>query len=544
MSSPEPINHFRNVVPSLVADIGIGAWHWDPATGIVTWDSAAEAVYGMDPGAFPGTFEAFLERIHPDDRDEALETIQQVAATGGDYSIRHRVVHPDGGIRWVEGQGRVILDDDGQPAAAFGIVYDVTDRYTVELERSALIKKEAAARNELRYLIEASDTLTGTLNTERVTERLADLLVPRLGSSCAIDVKLDTPIGWLLTCAMTDQLEAPALRRGSPNGLPFAAQRLREAKGSEDDRIATDLDVVPALPVDNRKVRRIPLTSHGIEMGLVTVVLNEASDHSSPNGDLLEAICSRAAMALAHAELYADRSRFISIFQSGDTREVPEIPGLEVGVHYRPATDLARLSGDLYDVFTLRDGSWIVAVGDVCGKGAVAAGHAELSRSALRAAALSQNDLLDTLTVLNDVLLGDPTRPMLTLGLLHIAADEAGLSIIAASAGHPPPILATRDGWREVDVHGTMLGVTRDPTFVQSTIALEPGDVLTLYSDGVIEARFGDEFYGVSRLGDLVFDSRIAPAGAIANDIGSAVDTWATGNPMDDVLALILKAGT
>ena len=63
-------------------------------------------------------------------------------------------------------------------------------------------------------------------------------------------------------------------------------------------------------------------------------------------------------------------------------------------------------------------------------------------------------------------------------------------------------------------------------------------------TDGVIEARFGDEFYGVDRLGDLLFDSRMAPAGAIANDIGSAVDTWATGNPVDDVLALILKAGT
>ncbi|NNF62987.1 MAG: SpoIIE family protein phosphatase [Acidimicrobiia bacterium] len=544
MPTPDPASKFDNVVPSLVADIGIGAWHWDPADGSVTWDAAAEAVYGMEPGTFPGTFEGFMERVHPDDRADAVETISTVAATGGDYSIRHRVIRPNGDIRWVEGQGRVILDDAGQPAAGFGIVYDVTDRYTVELERSELIKKEAAARDELRYLIEASDTLTGTLNTERVTERLADLLVPQIGSACAIDVKLDTPIGWILTCAMTDQHDAPALKRGSPNSLINADRRLQGFTTSAGTNLETDLDRIPELPTAGARLRSIPLTSHGIEMGVVTVVLNESVDQATPNGDLLDAICSRAAMALAHAELYADRSRFISIFQSVDTREIPRIPGLEVGTHYRPATDLARLSGDLYDVFTLTDGSWLVAVGDVCGKGAVAAGHAELSRSALRAAALSNSDLLKTLTVLNDVLMGDPTRPMLTLGLLHISIDDGKLSIAAASAGHPPPLVATGDGWSELDTYGTMLGVTSTPTFEPSQIALEPGDVLALYSDGVTEARFGETFYGVDRLGQLIFDSRTAPASAIANDVGGAVDTWATGNPVDDVLALILKAET
>lgn len=538
-----------SALPTLVGNIGIGTWRWDPADGSVAWDSAAESVYGMEPGSFPGTFEAFIGRIHPEDRDEAMETITTIATTGGDYSIRHRVVHPDGEIRWVEGQGRVVLNDAGEPAAGYGVVYDVTDRYTVELERSQLLQKEAKVREELRFLIEASDTLTGTLNTRRVAERLADLLVPRLAQSCVIDVKHDTPIGWLLTCVKSADMPEPRFRSGSPTSLKHAANRMADhvdqsASTHGASNLTTDIVDVTFPPVGAEFVKKVRLTSHGTDLGLVSIITDPKKPPPGNDDGLLEAVCSRAAVALAHAELYADRSRFISIFQTTDTLAAPSIDGLDIGVHYRPATDLVRLSGDLYDAFELADGSWIVAVGDVCGKGAVAAGHAELCRSALRASAFSQSDIVSTLDVLNRVLITDRSRPMLTISLLHFRFEGDMPTITAAAAGHPPPILANSTAWRALDVSGTMLGVTDEPQFTTETLNLAHDESITMYTDGVIDARFGEAFYGTDRLGELLRSAAFGPADGIASDVGHAVDTWATGNPVDDVLVLVVKADT
>ncbi len=167
---------------SVVDEAGIGVWRWDPATNAVQWDQRTEQLYGLEPGTFDGTMEAYLGMIHPDDVDDALELIQSVAANGGLYSIRHRVVTPEGAVRWIEGQGRIDVKPDGTPIRGLGIVYDVTDRATLEKERDELLQREEAAvrasvesRDALDFLIRAADALAGSLNTERVVERLAQV---------------------------------------------------------------------------------------------------------------------------------------------------------------------------------------------------------------------------------------------------------------------------------------------------------------------------------------------------------------------------------
>lgn len=346
----------------LLGNIGVGTWQWHPAAGAVTWDETTERVYGLEAGVFEGTFDAFVERIHPEDRDEALAVIQKVAEQGGDYSIRHRAILPSGETRWLEGQGRILLGDEGSPVAGFGIVYDITDRYMNELERSELMAKELASREELHFLIDAGDRLTGTLNTERVAERLADLIAPRVAAACIVDVRLDDPAGWVLTCVKREEDDAPRIEVGSTHQLLASADRLAMSTGATavaanpDVWLRTDIPGVPALELADANLVAVPLMSHGTRIGNVVALLRDDPERST-TPELLEAISKRGAVALAHAELYADRSRFISMFQTRETRPTPEVPGLDIAIHYRPATDLVRLSGDLYDVFRLADGT-------------------------------------------------------------------------------------------------------------------------------------------------------------------------------------------
>jgi PAS domain S-box-containing protein len=126
------------------ADVGI--WDMDYSTGVLQWSEILEAQYGLQPGTFGGTFEAFAERIHPDDRESVLDTVGKAMKSGADFSVKHRSIWPDGTVRWLSGAGRVQLGAHGEPVRAVGISIDVTERHTLEEQYHQAQKMEAVGR--------------------------------------------------------------------------------------------------------------------------------------------------------------------------------------------------------------------------------------------------------------------------------------------------------------------------------------------------------------------------------------------------------------
>jgi PAS domain S-box-containing protein len=137
---------------------GMGAWRWNRVTNEVTWSPELEAVYGFEPGTFPGTFEAFVELIHPDDREHVLEAMQRVVTHGGEIEHEHRVVLANGEVRWTEGRGHEIPGTDGREWIGIGV--DITSRKEAETERARLLALEQLARAEAE---QASRELEETL---------------------------------------------------------------------------------------------------------------------------------------------------------------------------------------------------------------------------------------------------------------------------------------------------------------------------------------------------------------------------------------------
>jgi PAS domain S-box-containing protein len=106
----------------------IGSWDWDIGTGDLIWSEQIEPMFGFGRGEFGATYEAFLESVHPDDRQHVVDSVQACVEAGKDYAIEHRIVWPDGTIRWTSETGDVVRDKSGKAIRMLGIARDITDR--------------------------------------------------------------------------------------------------------------------------------------------------------------------------------------------------------------------------------------------------------------------------------------------------------------------------------------------------------------------------------------------------------------------------------
>ncbi|MHC4564971.1 MAG: MEDS domain-containing protein [Planctomycetota bacterium] len=105
----------------------IGSWDWNIVTGDLHWSDRIEPLFGFAPGQFGATYEAFLECVHPDDRKHVVESANASIEQGDDYAVEHRIVWPNGTVRWMSETGDVIRDGQGKAVRMLGIVQDISE---------------------------------------------------------------------------------------------------------------------------------------------------------------------------------------------------------------------------------------------------------------------------------------------------------------------------------------------------------------------------------------------------------------------------------
>lgn len=135
----------------------MGTWEWDIVKGKVQWSEGVAPLFGLGEGDFEGTYQGYLKLVHPDDRAMVERTISRTLnGNTATYHIEHRVRFPDGKEHWIEGNGRLYRDEEGNATCLRGMVTDITARITLEAERAAL---EAKLRHSQR--MEAVGKLAG-----------------------------------------------------------------------------------------------------------------------------------------------------------------------------------------------------------------------------------------------------------------------------------------------------------------------------------------------------------------------------------------------
>ena len=553
------LEHGQRAIRALHSS-GVGSWHMDTATGLTTWDETMERLFGLEPGTFPGSRDSWRALIHEADRDWAIEEVRKAVATAPAHlDIEYRVVRPDGSEIWVKILGGAARGAGATGTAFAGVAFDITERRRAEEERAAFLSSERARRDRFTLLAEASAALAESLDDEDVMAAVGKLAVPRLADWFALDLVEPTGVTTVATVhndpARGQRLDELARRYGSNLGIvPEVAEVIAESRAQliatvELDRLleatADDDHRAALVEVGLHSLMIVPLTAGGRTFGAMTFAIGDSDlSYSANDLDLAEDLGRRAALSLDNARLFADRTHVARVLQrSLLPPELPEVPGAALAARYRAAVAGSDIGGDFYDVFQTADSRWSLVLGDVSGKGTDAAVLTGLARHTLRAAAIGAPGPTEVLQALNHAVMApEYGERFVTVAYVQMALHGDAADLVVCSAGHPSPLILREDGQvEEIGEIGGIIGLFDDVEIAPQSVELCAGDLLVLYTDGVLEARDSTgEFYGEDRLRDLLASAEDHSPDAVADRIETAAMEFQDGTPRDDIAILVV----
>jgi serine phosphatase RsbU (regulator of sigma subunit)/anti-sigma regulatory factor (Ser/Thr protein kinase) len=212
-----------------------------------------------------------------------------------------------------------------------------------------------------------------------------------------------------------------------------------------------------------------------------------------------------------------EESTAVAAMQRALLPRLPSWPGLDVGAIYHPATAGAFVGGDFYDFVELPGGGRCVVIGDVSGRGTAAAAASATVRAYLRSSLESAGVTSAFADVDRAVTRELADEEFVTLA---VAMEESPGVWTALSCGHEPLLLVHDGEVRHLDPRGELLGLGLSESRVRAPFTLVPGDALLLYTDGVTDAGFGRDRFGIDRLRAALLEH----VGRSAQDLVTAID--------------------
>ena len=474
-----------------------------------------------------------------------MDDIPSVRLLRGEHPeplLMRTVNRATGALSWNLLKASPLRDEAGEIVATATITENVTVVKTSELRS--------------RFLSEASRAFGASMDYADTLRNVAWAAVPQIADWCAVDLVDPEGLRERVVAAHRDPAKlalAERLRAYEPE-RPDPGQGLGQVVRTGESQLhpeITDEMLEPAardgehlellLAVGMRSVILVPLRTAKRTFGVVTLV-NAESGRRFGEDDLrfAEQLADRAAVAVENARLYQARSRTAATLQRSLLPDsVPQIPGWEVAALYRAAGADPELEvgGDFYDFIETPNG-WMAVIGDVTGKGVEAATLTSLLRHGARF--IGQADPRPA-AILWRLDLALKQRSSLSLCTTLCVALGAG-SVMLSSAGHPMPLLARRDGKvREIGDPGRLLGLANPYVWQDQELAVEPGEMLLLYTDGVTDTRGARERFGDARLRELLAGAGKRSPQELLDLLDAELASFQVGDQADDTAVLAMR---
>ena len=292
----------------------------------------------------------------------------------------------------------------------------------------------------------------------------------------------------------------------------------------------------------------VPIVGPGGVIGALNLESDLGDAFGAGDAELLEFFASAAALTIEKALLHREvlqkqwmdgQLKLAREVQAGLLpRTPPEVPGWDMAAVNLPTW---TIGGDYYDFLPLEGGLLGLVVADVSGKGVPAALIMATFRAALRMELCRQPHALAAVAVVNRVLLESQGRSRFVTSVFGLLDTRSGL-FRYVNCGHNPPVLVKADGSHQwLDCGGPALGLGLGGACKEGQVVIGPGDVLALYTDGVVEpANAEEEEFGDERLRGVVSETAARPAGDVVLAVVEATRRFTHRDNYDDDFTLVV----
>jgi PAS domain-containing protein/anti-sigma regulatory factor (Ser/Thr protein kinase) len=510
--------------------MNVGSFVLVPETGVIDADETLCELVGIGPDDFDGKADSLLEHALPEDLHALMSVLEPSTQTFGRRELDFRVRCPTGEMRWLSLRCRVAARADDRPEQVLGVV-----------TATSVLHRGADDVSRIQWLIAALDEATTVRDVSHVviTALREPLSADRVALAELQDERLQVtlldppqPAAWPQTWRLQWSAEWP---EAALSALPTLQMALRDGR---TDLWPAGTAFEPGLDgIGPGGLAVLPLPARGRVVGVCLIGWDRPHEFVPEERSLLTATASLAGQALTRAHAYDAEQELATMLQrSLLPRRLPELSGGIAVARYLPARRGLQVGGDWYDVIALSEDRVALVVGDVQGHSAAAATIMGQMRTAVRAYAVEGHPPDVVVSHANRLLVGMETDLFATCCYAELDMDEG--DVLFVRAGHVAPLLRHPDGsTEEVEVEGGLpLGISMEADFPMTAVALAPGTMLALVTDGLIEASDLSLDEGMRRTRATLAAADPSDPGRVADDLLGDF-----GRREDDVALLLLR---
>ncbi|MFG2003209.1 SpoIIE family protein phosphatase [Spirillospora sp. NPDC048911] len=495
----------------------------------------------------------WLAVVHPEDRPRIEASWRECVEDNRVFEANYRIRTKSGTYRHFD--VRAVPIWQGESVIEWvGANTDVTGQREAEEMRGRLTEQLSAAALRTARLQQATSMLAEALTVSQVVQVITEVGRSAIGADYSAVALLDD-----------DKLRLSIVAPSQPG-----AERDESRPSSRDDFKVSDQTVMSVAVRESRPFLAehpdslrlqlgrdeaglflqhteerawvgLPLLAAGAPIGALRFSFTRPREITEEERVFLEALAGQCALAVERALLFEREHKTAEELQrSLLPSDLPQLPGMQLAARYNPATRHVQVGGDWYDVFRLPDDRLAVAVGDVMGKGVLAAAGMGRVRNALRALALNDPRPAAVLAGLDRLFSATEDEEQFTTVAYAVIDPETGLGAFS-NAGHPPPLLISPDTPARVsDLEpGTPLGWPSQRQ--QTNFSIETGNTVVFYSDGLVENRRRGVDAGLEELVSVAMDAPPEVVGDPERLVDFLVDRMLAGyEQVDDVTVLAL----
>jgi len=474
---------------------------------------------------------------YPADRANEGELLDRLL-TGEipEYHIEKRFVRPDGSAVWVALAATLVTTEAGAPAYIAVIVEDISARKHAE-------ERLRRARDLSEALGAIDRAVNSTFDRDEVMRRVASLGTAVIEADAAT-VWVRTNDAW--TTHLVHGRQSFAVGEAHPDArVPY----LQECIELQAPLAIEDLDERYPGALPTRSSSRpatsalvVPLQFRSERYGALMFTWHrQAHSFSRTELDFAQKLGASLALAMDNARLYAAERRIADTLQASMLSMDEDVPGVDVAWAYRSATQLTRIGGDFFDTFAIDDRNVGFVVGDVSGKGIEAASLTSIAKSTLRAFAYELAEPAAVAAAANRSIAKQIEEGRFIAGVYGLLDVTTGTMRVVV-AGHPLPLTCDAMGCTvQATTHNPPLGVFPDWEFETYDVRLNRGDRVVMFSDGLLDARNGSEFFGEERLRRVVDSLGDADPRLVVDTLMDEARQFAGGAPTDDIAILSFR---